>query len=364
MNQQTAKKIVSSRFGLPWRASPFLPIESMTARQYSFLLLLATAHEQQLPIAPLIAAFSVEHRRRFRARLAQFASILHYDPCIASALERTPELLPDESVTAIRLGSELGTLSETFAQLLETDEPKADDVQEKWNSVMCYMIVLLPTLGIIALGFCFFVVPTFKKMFDEFELKLPAASQFYLVMVDAIAVAFAPCLFLFLVFALLYLFTPLGLLLRRFYRRYLPGAYSARSRRSVLQLLALSQQRNSSLKTAISSLARIHPTPAVRLRFQRASRKIEIGSDPWHSLADQNLLSHLQSQSLSAMHESELRNWTLLRLAGCNQVAERRRAYTFVSLVQPISILLIALVVLWTSFMCFGLLVSLVTSLT
>ena len=286
------------------------------------------------------------------------------NPCIASALEQTPELLPDETVTAIRLGTELGTLSETFAQLLETNEPRADDVQEKWNSVICYLIVLLPTLGIVSLGFCFFIVPTFKRMFDEFELKLPPASLLYLVVADAIAVAFTPCLFLCLVLAALYLFTPLGLLLRRFYRRYLPGAYSARSRRSVLQLLALSQQGNSSLKTAISTLARIHSTPAVRSRFQRADRKIESAGDPWNSLADQHLLSHQQSQSLSAMQESELRNWTLLRLADCKQVAERRRAYTFVSLVQPISILLIALAVLWTCVMCFGPLVSLVTSLT
>ena len=363
-NQQTATRIVSSPFGLPWRASPFLPIESMAARQHSFLVILATAYEQQLPIAPLIAAFSLEHRRRFRSRLIQFSSILHYDPCIASALEQTPELLPDETVTAISLGTELGTLSATFAQLIETDQPRADDVQEKWNSVICYLIVLLPTLGMVSLGFCFFIVPTFKRMFDEFELKLPQASLLYLAVADIIAVAFAPCLFLCLVFAALYLFTPLGLLLRRFYRRYLPGAYSARSRRSVLQLLALSQHGNSLLKTAISTLARIHTTPAVRRRFQRAGRKIESGGDPWHSLADQQLVSHQQSQSLSAMQESEMRNWTLLRLADGKQIAERRRAYTFVSLVQPITILLIALAVLWTCVMCFGPLVSLVTSLT
>ena len=363
MSQQIAKRIVTSPFGLPWRASPFLPIESMTARQYSFLLMLATAYEHRLPVAPLVAAFSLEHRRRFRYRLAQFASILHYNPCIASALEQTPELLPDESVTAIRLGTELGKLSETFAQLLETEEPKADDVQEKWNSLFSYVIVLLPTFGTIVLGYCFFIVPTFKKMFDEFELKLPPVTLLYLKAVDLIAVAFAPCFFLVLAFTALYFFTPVGLFLRRFYRRYLPGAYSARSRRSVLQLLALSQRGNDSLTTAIQSLAKHHPVPAMRRRFRRAGLSIGSGGEPWHSLADQNLLSHQQSQSLSAMQESEMRIWTLLRLAECKQVAERRRAYTFVSLVQPISILVLALAVLWTCFMCFGPLISLITSL-
>ena len=50
MYQKTEIKIASSASGLPWRASPFLPIESMAARQYSFILILATANEQQLRI--------------------------------------------------------------------------------------------------------------------------------------------------------------------------------------------------------------------------------------------------------------------------------------------------------------------------
>ena len=357
-------KIASSESGLPWRASPFLPIESMAARQYSFLLILATAYEHQLPLSPLIGAFAMEHRRRFRARLMRFASILQTNPCIASALEQTPELLPDETVTAIRLGTDMGTLSETFAQLLETETPNSDDVQEKWNSVLSYAIVLIPTLGFIALGFCFFVVPTFKRMFDEFELKLPAASRLYLSMANVVASSFGPCVVVFFVLAILYLFTPLGLRLRRFYRRCLPGAYSARSRRSVLQLLALSLRGKSSIQAAVSLLAKIHPAPSLRRSFRTASRKIEAGGDPWRSLAEQHLVTKPQSHSLSAMRENELRIWTLLRLAGCKRAAERRRVYTFVSLVQPISILLIAVFVLWTCFMCFGPLVSLVTSLS
>lgn len=364
MVQKTEIKIASSATGLPWRASPFLPIESMAARQYSFLLILATAYEQQLPIAPLIGAFAMEHRRRFYSRLKRFASLLQTNPCIASALEQTPELLPDETVTAIRLGTELGTLSETFAQLLETETPNSDDVREKWNSVLSYAVVLIPTLGTLALGFCFFVVPTFKRMFDEFELRLPAAVRLYLSLVNVIANGFGPFVILCIVLATLYLFTPLGLRLRRFYRRYLPGAYSARSRRSVLQLLALSLLGNTSIQTATSLLGKIHPAFILRRRFRMASRKIESGGDPWLSLAEQHLVTHPQSQSLSAMTENELRIWTLLRLADCKRVAERRRAYTFVSLLQPISILIIAVFVLWTCFMCFGPLVSLVTSLS
>ena len=364
MYQQTEIKIASSEFGLPWRASPFLPIESMAARQYSFLLILATAYEQQLPIAPLIGAFAMEHRRRFRARLTRFASILQTDPCIASALEQTPELLPDETVTAIRLGTELGTLTETFAQLLETEIPNSDDVQEKWNSVLSYAIVLIPTLGTLVLGFCFFIVPTFKRMFDEFELKLPAASRLYLSFANVIANGLGPFVIVCFVLAILYLFTPLGLRLRRFYRRYLPGGYSARSRRSALQLLALSLRGKSSIQTATSLLGKIHPAPVLRGRFRMASRNIEAGGDPWPSLAEQYLVTNAQSHSLSAMRENDLQIWTLLRLAGCKRAAERRRAYTIVSLFQPISILLIAVFVLWTCFMCFGPLVSLVTSLT
>ena len=356
--------IASSPIGLSWRASPFLPIESMAARQYSFLLILATAHEQQLPISPLTGAFALEHRRRFRSRLLQFAWLMKSDSCIASALEKTPELLSDETVTAIRLGTEMGTLSETFAQLLETETPASDEVREKWHSVISYALVLIPTLGIIASGYIYFVVPTFKKTFDEFELRLPAASLLYMAVTDVIANYFGLFLILCFIFVIVYFVTPLGRFCRRLWSRYLPGAYSSRSRRSVLQLLALSLRGNSSLQTAASLLAKIHPAPLLRRRFRIASQKIVAGSEPWSSMANQNLVTYSQSRSLSAMRENELRIWTLLRLASCKRVAARRRAYTFVSLVQPVSILLIAVLVLWTCFMCFGPLVSLVTSLS
>lgn len=126
-------------------------------------LILATAYEQQLPIAPLIGAFAMEHRRRFRARLTRFASILQTDPCIASALEQTPELLPDETVTAIRLGTELGTLTETFAQLLETETPNSDDVQEKWNSVLSYGHCPDTDARNISVGLLFLYRPDLQK---------------------------------------------------------------------------------------------------------------------------------------------------------------------------------------------------------
>jgi type II secretory pathway component PulF len=364
MTYQKPYTIASSPFGLPWRASPFLPIESMAARQHSFLMIFATAWEQQLPIARLVSAFAMEHRRRFRWRLTRFAWLMQSDGCIASALEKTPELLPDETVTAIRLGTELGTLSETFAQLLETETPTSDEVQEKWNSIIGYTLVLIPTLGTIAMGFLFFVIPTYKKMFDEFELRLPAASQLYMSLAEVVANYIGPCFNICFVLLVVYLFTPLGLMCRRFFRRYLPGAFSSKSRRSAMQLLAVSLYGNASLSTATSLLARIHPAPLLRWRFQQANKKIEAGSEPWDSLATQRIVTYSQARSLSAMQDNDLRIWTLLRLAGGKRVVEQRRAYTFVSLIQPISILLIAVFVLWTCLMCFGPLVSLVTSLS
>ena len=364
MYEQAQQKYASSPYGVEWKTSPFLPIESMASRQYSLLVLLAIAHEQQIDVIPLVTAFAREHRRRFRSRLERFAARLRSNPCIASALEQTPELLPDDTVIAIRLGTDLGTLSETFTQLLETEVPGSDDVQEKWNSLISYAIVLIPTLGVIATGFLFFIAPTFKKMFDEFELRLPAVTVLYFSTANVVARFIGPCFFLFLVFTLLYLLTPLGLTLRRFYRRYLPGPFSSSSRRSVLQLLAISLRGQSSLKIAISTLAKKHPTPILRYRFRQAGKQIESGSDPWQCLLGQAILSPRQSSNLAAMHDDELRVWTLMRLASGKRAAERQRSYTLVSLVQPISILIIAIVVLWTCTMCFLPLVSIITSLS
>lgn len=155
-------------------------------------------------------------------------------------------------------------------------------------------------------------------MFDEFELKLPAASRLYLSLANVIANGLGPFAIVCFVLAILYLFTPLGLRLRRFYRRTLPGGYSARSRRSALQLLALSLRGKSSMQTATSLLGKIHPAPILRRRFRMASRRIEAGGDPWPSLAEQHLVTNPQSHSLSAMRENDLQIWTLLRFPNRN----------------------------------------------
>ena len=102
---------------------------------------------------------------------------------LSESMAKCPKVFSRLYVNMIKAGEAGGAL-ETILQRLAEFLERAESLKRKVKGAMIYPIaVVLVAVGILA-GIMFFIVPTFKKMFDEFELKLPAPTVLLMAMSD------------------------------------------------------------------------------------------------------------------------------------------------------------------------------------
>ncbi len=100
---------------------------------------------------------------------------------LSEAMSKAPKVFSRLYVNMIKAGEAGGAL-ETILQRLAEFLESAEALKRKVKGALIYPIaVVIVAIGILA-GIMFFIVPTFKKMFDEFELKLPAATLLLMAM--------------------------------------------------------------------------------------------------------------------------------------------------------------------------------------
>jgi type IV pilus assembly protein PilC len=102
---------------------------------------------------------------------------------LSESMSKCPKVFNRLYVNMVKAGEAGGAL-ETILQRLAEFLERSESLKRKVKGALIYPIaVVLVAIAILA-GIMFFIVPTFKKMFDEFELKLPAPTQLLIAMSD------------------------------------------------------------------------------------------------------------------------------------------------------------------------------------
>ena len=102
---------------------------------------------------------------------------------LSEAMSKCPKVFSRLYVNMIKAGEAGGAL-ETILQRLAEFLERAESLKRKVKGAMIYPVaVVLVATGILA-GIMYFIVPTFKKMFEEFELTLPAPTLLLMAMSD------------------------------------------------------------------------------------------------------------------------------------------------------------------------------------
>lgn len=101
---------------------------------------------------------------------------------LSEAMAKAPKVFSRLYVNMIKAGEAGGALETILQRLAEFLE--SESLKRKVKGALIYPIaVVLVAIAILA-GIMFFIVPTFKKMFDEFELKLPPPTLLLMAMSD------------------------------------------------------------------------------------------------------------------------------------------------------------------------------------
>ena len=148
---------------------------------------------------------------------------------------------------------------------------------------------------------------------------------------------------------------------RRWFASRLFRFVAERRSAQLLRLLATASDAGRPLAGSMSTLARYHFDRAIRAKLLFARNEIELGAEPWSSLATARLLSIDESTSLAKFDVSlKTRSWLMQQLAKVKEDKVRQRISIVSSFIHPAIIVLLGLLVLWIALACFGSLVDMV----
>lgn len=345
----TFGKGITSRLDLSsstWHMSTWWNPESGKAR-YALIRLLAFAHRERLDVLPLVRHLAAEQRGAARRRLRRLERRLALDTPLIEALEQTPDLLSDEDLLALRFGNQSGTLMATFEFLLERNSAQNQAAWIRVIQAIAYGICLAVFTSLALAFLMVFIAPTFKRMFEDFGLRLPSALQALIVSVDN-CVQYLPIVILLMVVGVV---TILFAKPQQWFRRvWLSKIWApvANLRTAHLQhLLAISSDAGRPLSASLSTLARYHFDNNIRLKLLEARNNVEQGTTPWLSLAEVQLLSSGEANSLEHAESPEFRSWLLRQLATWREEKVTQWAGYIGMLLYPAIVVTFGLLVLW-----------------
>jgi len=330
----------------------------LESKQYSLLSLLAVAHTERLDPKPVIHALASEHRGRYRRRLTLLAKRLDKSTLV-QALEKTPDALSEDMVLAIRFGSQSGTLTSTYVQLMVTEKPQMDVLRATQRSSKVYLAAIALC---VVLSFVLFVVPTLRRMWDEFggppetgwtliQVSLLISNHFFWVCVSCVALAW-------LVWSSAS---------QRFFRRHIANRFfrpnaMMRSAR-LFRMLSIAVEAGRPLSGSLSTLAKYHFDSNIRNRLLLARNEVEQGVDDWSSLVDAKIISPKEFQAIHSSDSSRVRSWMLCRMASVKLETTQQNVLMRSAILQPMAILIFAAIVLGICFSFFSFITNLIQSL-
>ena len=349
--------------GPTWYLSTWWPGEKLESKQYSLLSLLAICNTERLDPKPLVRALAVEHRGGYRRRLLRLAQRLNANTTLVNALEKTPDVLSQSVVLALRFGSQSGTLAPTYEQLLATEKPEVDEARTMQINARGYWAVLAALIVLILLFLMFFISPTIRRMLSEFEIEPPIAFYRLLVFWEFVS-AYA--------FWIGLAFFALGWIVwstrfRRFFRREVEDRLFRRTSLSrsaqLLRMLSVTVKAGRPLAGSLSTLAKYHFDRNIRQRLLMARNEVEQGAPAWSSLVDAKIISTEEFQAVTGSSNRNVQSWTLRRLATVKQEIAKQRMVMLTTFLHPVVILVYAAIVLWICFSFFSVLTNMVQSL-
>ena len=305
-----------------WYHSPLLHFFSwliqrhrLRIRQNSLLWVLAVSTRHARPLAPMIEALAQDESSFYWSRrLRELVKHLNAGMPLPDALERVPGLLPEQAVLAVRVGTETGTLPAMLHESAKDFTEQQDDAHFTWVMTLLYLGALLSALLAVVSFVMVYIIPKFKKIFEDFGTELPELTRWIIQISDEVAKWLPPAAIGGLA-GLIWLawrtrYGTSGGLLRRLLFPHARGQAPL-----VLRILSVVVEEGRPVVGAISTMARHHVSPAVRNHLLFLRNEIERGGEVWHQLAEIGMLRSSEARILDAAGRAGNLSWALREVA-------------------------------------------------
>jgi type II secretory pathway component PulF len=328
---------------------------TLRVQQESLLLILAVAMRTRAPLAEECEALADSSRGRFRKRLRQLANRLKRGERLSDALDAIPGLAPTQTITALRLGEQLGNVAEVASQeALRFRRREEDRLQGRFSVaglafyISCFAVMATAIVAFIM----YWIAPKFLKIFQDFHSPVPAATR---SLFDVMGVL-GDYWYLIALWMVGVISGSLYVLIRRggwtgidwgiasaFYPRLETPA--------VLRGLAQTVARKHPLSVGIAALEVHHPHRAIRKRMRLLREQVTRGNNGFRPMADCGLLNSPEADALGCAERAGNLDWALEAIA---ENIERRQRSVLESLVETLQPAVIAGIGLLVLGVCVG----------
>ncbi len=320
------------------------------SRQAATLWLLAIVTKRKLPLVDEVEAFADGVMAVDKRKVAMVAERLRGGASLGESLADVPGLVPEQAALLARVGERTGTIDVALRseaeRLLRSAGPAAASGSSP-SLLAMYLVAILLLAATILSGIMIFIIPKFKKIFDDFGSRLPAMTEF---VIDASS---ATASYWYLPFALMIAAAwALGLsylLLRAFGVRLprlrLPWRGARSSAPVALRALALAAEAGRPLGDGLDPLADDARHPSDRRRFGRLRARHVAGEDVWLALRAGWFVTTNEADLLAAAERAGNLPWALRHVADRLDDRRRLRWAAALEFLQPAVVLAMGLVV-------------------
>jgi type II secretory pathway component PulF len=336
-----------------------------TGRQSSLIWTLAIAVKRGLPLRTEVEALANGMWGRHRLRLQLLSENLAGGVSLSAALERQPGLIPPAGLMLIRIGEETGCLGSALESYAVEFTRKQDRQSELIAASRALMVVLFPLIaGPYIVGFvCYYVLPKFKKIFEDFGTELPGVTMNFIYFADWFVRYF-------------YLTIPLLIgaivvLARVVFKGDLETDWPLMNLLApringppVLRSLALLTREQRPLAAGVEAMSWSHPQRIVRRKLEAICRDLEAGRDLAQSLAEQRFIYRGDVALLKTAERVRNLPWVMEQLAEQMEQKLWYRLRLLLEFVSPIGVFLMGMVVLFVAAAFFMPLIKLLNDLS
>ena len=344
------------------QATLFLLNRPEPIRQTSLLMVLATGLGDAATMIAGLRSLSMESSAPWSSRIFHLQTLLEQGQSLSEALTSVSGLLPEESLVAIRIGEETNTLKQVLAEeahrLMRLSD-NASPIQASLPATFAWFVVV-GNVAISVVGFIMmFIIPKFKKIFQDFGTDLPALTEmlisvsdwmlsyWYLVILPALTV------FGFSAFYLVYwriqnLSKGRMLLAEHFPRYWSP---------LILRMLSITVVAGRSLNDSLHSILRELRPGMAATKLSSVRMRVNAGTDCWEALQQEGFLRSREVAFLKSAKRTNHLDWGLIHLSRTLQRSRMKWSQIAVSLLQPTAILFSGVIV---AFICVGLFLPLI----
>lgn len=346
-----------------WQLSPWWRLESRRDVAKSVLRILHLAERESLPVIPLLRSLAMEHRYISASRISRLAVRLEQGEKVDTALATVPNLLSDAQTLQLRVAAESGGLSQAYEELAHTSEDTLWEPQRLVLQSLFYALVVgITCMGILGLIMTL-IAPTFKEMFEEFGLDLPAPFISLIYFSDLFLPNF-PLLVLGLVAlaGVAWVLKPTRVL-----NRVVLSRLSSNIRRiriaNIQIILADSLREGRPIAGTVSTLARYHYDSFMRSKLLFVRNELGQNVSPWSALASVGFLAPREVSALAKTDRSDVQSLILRCVAQRNESRAQKKLSFMSMFIHPLLILCLAVVIGWVCIGFFSVLVVMISSL-